>query len=92
LLIEWYAHKGNQNGDNMNLSFTYFIYTIFFISLFLTYGFGYLVAYKLFKLHKEFKEPNLALILLGISIVISPLLFSLLFDIASDFILCWYKI
>lgn len=74
----------------MELSFTWFLYAIFLVSLFVAYAVLYIIAYKILHLDKKINDRHLALILFFIAVWISPLLFSPLFDVASYFILCWY--
>lgn len=73
----------------MSLSFTSFLYGIFLVSLFVTYSVLYLIAYKVLKLDRLIADRHLAIILLVIAIFLSPLLFSPIFDVASNLILSW---
>ncbi len=73
----------------MSFSFTSFLYCIFLVSLSATYTVLYLIAYKVLKLDKLINDDHLAIILLVMAIFLSPLLFSPLFDVASNLILSW---
>lgn len=73
----------------MSFSFTSFLYCIFLVSLSATYTVLYLIAYKVLKLDRLIADHYLAIILLVIAIFLSPLLFSPIFDVASNLILSW---